>query len=92
MINPDAKIINLTDEQKTVLLDALGYGVDEDGYVVELEAPDGTQNKRVKDRYTNEDVKLENASVLPGSTIIIDTNAFSISEYFEEFGQKDCVR
>ena len=41
----------------------------------------------VVDRYTKEAVKLENASILPGSTIIIDTNSFSLAEYFEEFGK-----
>lgn len=86
----NTKIINLTDEQKVVLLDAIGYGTDEEGYVVEFNSADGVQNKRVLDRYTGEPVKLKNASILPGSTIIIDTNSFSLAEYFEEF-RKDGI-
>ena len=87
MKTQNTKIINLTDEQKKVLLDAIGYGTDEEGYVIEFKSSDGVQNKRVVDRYTGEAVKLKNASILPGSTIIIDTNSFSLAEYFEEFGK-----
>ena len=63
----------------------MGYGTDEEGYVIEFKAADGSQNKRALDRYTGDPVKLKNASILPGSTIIIDTNSFSLAEYFEEF-------
>jgi len=72
------KVLNLTDEEKKVLLDALDHGVDNEGYVIDSEG------NRVIDRYSDIPIKLERASILPGSTVIIDTNSFSISEYFED--------
>jgi len=74
------KIINLPKNEKLILLKALGYTIDSEDYII-----NETDRKRVEDKYSNCFVKLDNASVLPGSTIIIDTNSFSLSEYFEEY-------
>ena len=46
MKTQNTKIINLTHKPKKVLLDAIGYGIDEEGYVIEFKSVDGVQNKR----------------------------------------------
>ena len=73
-------IINITNEEKVVLLKALGHGTNKEGFIIKNDT-----EEIVRDRYTNIKIKLENASILPGSTIILDTNSFSLAEYFEEF-------
>lgn len=74
------KIVNLTNNEKLILLNALGYDIDQEKYII-----DKITKERVIDKYSKKFVKIDNASILPGSTIIIDTNAFSIAEYFEEY-------
>ena len=66
-------------DAKIVLLKELGY--DSDGLFV----TDSTGEK-VRDRYTEEEIKVENMIILPGSTIILDNNPLSIASYIEEFG------
>jgi hypothetical protein len=78
MEKEETKILNLTNEEKRVLLDALGYDVDEESYIID------SQGNKVIDKYSDIPVKLERASILPGSTVIVDTNTFSLSEYFED--------
>ena len=66
-------------QSKIKLLQELGY--DSDGiYVLD------NKGEKVKDRYLEEDVKIDNMIILPGSTIILDNNELSIASYFEEFG------
>ena len=74
------KILNLPIKERLILLEALGYSVDLENYIIKKET-----GERVEDKYTGSIIKLENASVLPGSTIVIDTNSFSLSEYLEEY-------
>ncbi len=75
----EIKTVNLPISEKIILLKALGYDVDKEGYIID-------ENKeRVSDKYSECEIKIENASILPGSTIIIDTNSYSLSEYFEEY-------
>lgn len=85
MDNPDDGIsfIDLTVEERTFLLDALGYGVDQDGYILDLE-----KEKPYKDSLSKEAVHIENASILPSSTVIINTSPLSLSEYFTTFIEK----
>lgn len=64
---------------KVALLQELGYGYDGEHVL----APSGEKHR---DRYTNEPVRLERMLILPGSTIIIDNNPFSIASYLEEYG------
>lgn len=84
MIKKEITVINLTNEEKIILFRSLGYEVDTEGYIIKEET-----KERITDRYTTLPIKLENASILPGSTIILDTNPFSLSEYFEEFREDD---
>jgi hypothetical protein len=64
-------------DSKIALLRALEY--DSDGVYVMKEG------ETVRDRYTDENVTVDNMLILPGSTIIIDENPLSIASYFEEF-------
>jgi len=66
-------------EQKTVLLQGLGYQTD--GSVVLDES-----GVTVKDKYVGIPVKIDNMVILPGSTIVLDDNELSISLYIEEYG------
>jgi hypothetical protein len=74
---------NINIEQKTALMDILGYYVDEKGIIFD---------KKTKMQHicpiTEESVSIDNASILPGSTIIINTTELSLSEYFTDFFEK----
>ena len=77
-----AEVISLKQfnvEQKTMLLQGLGYQTD--GIVVLDE-----KGVTVKDRYVGIPVELDNMVILPGSTIVLDDNELSISLYIEEYG------
>lgn len=66
-------------QSKIKLLNELGY--DSDGiYVLD------NQGERVKDKYLDAEVTVDNMIILPGSTIILDNNELSIASYLEEFG------
>lgn len=83
------KFIELTDQQKTVLLDFLGYAV-KDGIVFSKK-----DNKPHICPYTREPVRFSEASVMPGSTIVFNTNALTLAEYFSEHvenGEIKCQR
>ena len=79
----DVKFENINIEQKTALMDILGYYVDEKGIIFD---------KKTKIQHicpiTEESVSIDNASILPGSTIIINTTELSLSEYFTDFFEK----
>jgi len=70
---------NFSRESKKILLQELGYDTDE---IFVLE-PSG---EKVIDRYTEKPIKMDNFIILPGSTIILDDNPFSVISYIEEFG------
>lgn len=61
------------------LLRELGF--DSDGIFV----LDGAGEK-VFDRYIEEQVRVDNMLILPGSAIILDNNPLSVASYLEEFG------
>jgi len=70
-------------EQKIALVDILGYKVDENGLILDKET-----EKEYECPLTGGTVFVENASILPGSTIIINTSELSLSEYFTQFVDK----
>ncbi len=67
---------------KIALLRELGYGTD--GIYV----TDST-GKRHKDPFSGREVQLEKMMVLPGRSppVIIEDDPFSLSAYFEEYGE-----
>ena len=78
---PELIFSNLANnEEKKFLLESLGYEIDCNDFVL-----DGKTKKLHICPITKKPVKLENASVLPGSTVIINTNAMTLSEYFARY-------
>ena len=77
------KFISLNDEQKLILLKSLDYDVDNHDYIVDK------NNKKVICRYSNQHVLFKNASILPGSTVIVNTSLITISEYISDYLEPD---
>lgn len=74
----DIKFKDLPKKRKKLYLNLLGYFIDKEGFIVD-------KNKvRVKCRYTGEYVPFEIASILPGTTVIIKTSAYTLSSYISE--------
>ena len=65
---------------KILLLKELGYGSDGE-FVLD------SNGKKLIDRYAEIPVKIQNMLILPGSTVILDNNEFSVASYLEEFGE-----
>ncbi len=64
---------------KLLLLKELGYSSDGENVL-------DSEGQKVEDRYLEIPIKINNMMILPGSTIILDDNEFSIMRYMEEFG------
>lgn len=64
---------------KVLVLEELGFKTD--GIFV-LDS----NNEKVKDRYVEKPIKIDNMIIFPGSAIILDDNPLSIISYIEEFG------
>ena len=62
-------------DAKVLLLKELGYGVDDERFVVD------TEGKRMVDKYAHIEILAANAIIVPGSTLILDDNPVSISAY-----------
>jgi hypothetical protein len=75
--------LKINSEEKIRLLEVLGYGIDDDGYILDINT-----GEPYTDPMNNEEVHIENASVLPGSTVIINTTPLSLSEYFTVYVEK----
>ncbi len=85
MNETEIKFEEISIEEKRILLDILGYEVGETGIIL---------NKETKEEHicpiTETVVFIENASVLPGSTVVINTSELSLAEYFTRFVEKQC--
>jgi hypothetical protein len=71
---------DFTLEEKKDLLKGLGYN-SVDNYIY-----DENENK-ILDKYLDIPVDINNMLILPGSTIILDNNEYSIIRYIEEYGE-----
>ena len=71
---------NVSKESKILLLKELG--LDSDGVFVLDEA-----KQKLRDRYIDQEVRMDNMLIFPGSTIVLDDNEVSVAMYMEEFGQ-----
>ncbi len=80
---PEIKFEKIGIEERKALLDILGYEVNEDGIIIVKET-----GREYKDPITEEVVFIENASVLPGSTVIINTSELSLAEYVTRYLEK----
>ncbi len=83
MTNTEIKFEKIGIEERKVLLDILGYKVNGDGIILDKET-----GEEYKDPITGDVVFIENASILPGSTIIINTSELSLAEYLTKFVEK----
>ena len=75
----DITFTKLDKEQKKILLEALGFSVEEDGLVL------NDEGKPHICPYTQKKVFLENASILPGSIVVINTSSLTLSEYITDY-------
>ncbi len=82
-MSSEIKLMKLGLEEKRVLLDILGYEVNEDGVIL-----DKKTKKEHRCPITGDIVFIENASILPGSTVVINTSALSLAEYFTRYVEK----
>lgn len=76
------KLISLKEislNSKILLLKELGFNSDGE-YVLD------SNGNKIKDKYIEIPIKIDNMVILPGSTIILDDNELSIMRYMEEFG------
>ena len=64
--------------EKVFLLKELGFKTDGEFIFYE-------NDKKVVDKYLNIPVRFENMMILPGNTIILDDNEYSLSMYMEEY-------
>ncbi len=79
----DISFVEMNDAERKLLLDILDYEVDEDGFIVD---------KKTKRPYicpvSNTKVPISSSSILPGSTIVLNTSALTLSEYFTRYLEK----
>ena len=69
---------DFSNEDKILLLKELGF--DSDGeYVIDK------NGEKVLDKYLDIFVKIDNMMILPGSTIILDDNEYSMMRYLQEY-------
>ena len=80
----DITFVELTNEEKKLLLDILDFEINKEGIIFEK----GTGKPYICP-ITEERVHFKNASILPGSTVIINTSALTLAEYFSKFLEKE---
>lgn len=73
------EIVVLPLEEKKVLLEILGYKISEEGTILKA------NNEKVICPFTKKAVKIETASLMPGSLIIMNTTPVTLSEYFYQY-------
>lgn len=84
MFNKDfKKFLKLTDEQKLVLLKSLDYDLDAESFIIDY------KNNKVICPYSKRPVRFKDASILPGSTVIINTSLITLSEYISDYLESD---
>ncbi len=76
------QLLKLTVDQKIILLDFLGYKV-KNGIIYKKD------DTPCKCPYTKEPVRFCDASIMPGSTILFNTTALTLAEYFSEYVENE---
>jgi hypothetical protein len=74
------EFLSISDDEKKVLLDILGYDIDDSDLIIKRD----TQKPHICP-ITKREVYLKDASILPGSAIVINTSAISLAEYISEY-------
>lgn len=75
---------SLSPLKKRILLKALGYVSDDKGFLVDVYT-----EKRLRCKYTKRYVSIQEAAILPGSTVIINATPVSMASYIEEYLEDD---
>lgn len=78
------KTEHLGEEDKTLLLELLGYALDDEMFII-----DKSNNRRVICPYSKKYVHFSTASILPGSTIIVNTSPYTLSCYISDYLRED---
>ncbi len=76
----EISFIEINEQEKKLLLDILDYHVDDEGFIV-----DKKTNKHYICPLSKTKIPLSSSSILPGSTIILNTSALTLSEYFSRY-------
>jgi hypothetical protein len=84
--NAEIEFEDIGFDEKKILLDILGYGIGEKGIIFNKET-----NEEHICPVTKEVVTIEEASILPGSTIVMNTTELSLSEYFLDYVERSAV-
>lgn len=85
MNDTEIKFEEIGIEEKKILLDVLGYEIGEAGIILDKE----TKKEHICP-ITESVVFIENASILPGSSVVINTSELSLAEYFTKFVETQC--
>ena len=84
MFNKNFKaFLKLNNKQKLVLLKALDFDIDSNNFIVD------SKKKKVICPYTKRPIQFNNASIHPGSTIIINSSLITTSEYISDYLEKE---
>lgn len=73
------ELVQTNNEVRTKALNKLGFHLDKDGFVLD------TEDNTVICKYGGDPVHITKAAILPGSTLIINADHFSMAQYFEEY-------
>ncbi|ODS41553.1 MAG: hypothetical protein A7315_00030 [Candidatus Altiarchaeales archaeon WOR_SM1_79] len=76
----DITFLYIKDDEKKILLDCLGYSVNKEGYIINAKTGDYHTCPITRER-----VPFKEASILPGSTLVINTTPLTISEYLLDY-------
>ena len=80
----DIQLIQLNNDERTLALKKLGYGVDSKGYVINLK-----KKEEVICKYSKEKVHINKAAILPSSLLVINATLVTMTEYFLDTHNKD---
>ena len=69
-------LLQIDNNQRSRILEKLGYGIDSEGFVLDK------NNKRVICKYSEKDIHISYAAILPGSTILINATPITMAQYF----------
>lgn len=71
-------LLQLNNNQRSEVLEKLGFKIDTEGYVLDK------NKKKVMCKYSNKEVHISSAAILPGSTIVINATPITMAQYFVE--------
>lgn len=77
-------LVQTNNDNRTQILNKLGYDINDEGYVIES----GTK-KEVICKYAGGKVHINTAAILPGSVTIINANPITMAEYFLDKEEQD---